>query len=81
VTNQPDQTASLAGGPIGPRAVSFLRRVRSIGGAYRLAGDADRQALPCALRAGFIVRDRKNAEVVHLTNAGAAYLDRLMRAD
>lgn len=71
----------VAGGPIGARGVSFLRRVRSVGGAYRLNGDEDRDALGHALGAGFIVRDKRNSDLVYLTHSGQAYLDRLIRAE
>ncbi|MDK1386347.1 hypothetical protein QN224_13105 [Sinorhizobium sp. 8-89] len=69
------------GGPIGPRGVNFLRRVRDAGGPYRIALNADREQLDRALCGGFVVADPRNDDLVRLTEAGAAYLDRLMRVE
>lgn len=70
-----------AEGPIGPRCIAFLRRVRAAGVHYTIISNADRAALDKALAAGFVARVGKSREDVWLTAAGAAYLDRLARVE
>lgn len=68
------------GAPIGPRGVALLRHVRSAGGGYALASNADREACGLALMAGFVRRDHVRDDIVYLTGSGQAYLDLLARA-
>ncbi|MDW9398649.1 hypothetical protein GOB45_17675 [Sinorhizobium meliloti] len=69
------------GGPIGPRCLAFLRRVRAGGGAYKLVRNADREALDRALAAGFVAWVCRSRHDVRLTARGAEYLDRLARVE
>ncbi|PND22881.1 hypothetical protein CN934_03490 [Ensifer sp. MMN_5] len=70
-----------AGGPVGPRCLAFLRRVRAGGAAYKLARNADREALDRALAAGFVAWAGRSRDDVRLTARGAEYLDRLARVE
>ncbi|OHV85935.1 hypothetical protein [Ensifer sp. LCM 4579] len=70
-----------AEGPIGPRCIAFLRRVRAAGVHYTIMNNADRAVLDKALSAGFVARVGKSREDVRLTAAGAAFLDRLARVE
>jgi hypothetical protein len=70
-----------AEGPIGPRCIAFLRRVRTAGVTYTLVSNADRSALDKALAARFVARVGRSRDDVWLTAAGAAYLDRLARVE
>lgn len=70
-----------AGGPVGPRCLAFLRRVRAGGATYKLARNADREALDRALAAGFVAWVGRSRGDVQLTATGAAYLDRLARVE
>jgi len=79
---QPARVQRIAeGGPVGPRGVAFLRRVRAACGAYRINRNVDRDALDRTLSGGFVRRDAFDRDSVQLTEAGADYLDRLMRVD
>ncbi|RVK61923.1 hypothetical protein CN162_01370 [Sinorhizobium meliloti] len=69
------------GGPVGPRCLAFLRRVRAGGATYRLARNADREALDRALAAGFAAWVGRSRDDVRLTARGAEYLDRLARVE
>jgi len=68
-------------GPVGPRGVALLRRIAAAGGSYRCERNRDRDAAGACSMAGLLVRDRRDEEVLHLTDDGARYLGRLMRAD
>ncbi|AWI57161.1 hypothetical protein [Sinorhizobium fredii] len=68
-------------GPVGPRCIAFLRRVRAGGSHYTIVNNADREAREKALSAGFIAAVGKSREDVRLTAAGATYLDRLARVE
>ncbi|WP_224393489.1 hypothetical protein [Ensifer adhaerens] len=68
------------GGPIGPRGVAFLRRVREARGVYRITLNADREVLDRAIDGGFVSVDAGDRDAVNLTEVGVAYLDHLMRA-
>ncbi|MQW00016.1 hypothetical protein GHK46_22595 [Sinorhizobium medicae] len=70
-----------AGGPVGPRCIAFLRRVRASGVAYTLVRNVDRDAVIKALAAGFIAWLGRSRDVVRLTARGAEYLDRLARVE
>lgn len=79
---QPVRVPRIAeGGPVGPRGVAFLRRVRAARGAYRINRNVDRDALDRTLSGGFVRRSNVDHDAVFLTDAGAAYLDRLMRVE
>ncbi|MGV1867195.1 MULTISPECIES: hypothetical protein [unclassified Rhizobium] len=66
------------GKPVGPRGISFLRRVFLAGGTYRLSTNADRDAIGRALSAGFIVSVGRHH--VQLTEAGEKFLHRMRSA-
>lgn len=70
----------LPADPVGPRAIALMRRVRAEGGRYRCQRNADREAAGRCEMAGYIRRDRRDEEVLHLTDAGMAHLDKLVRA-
>jgi hypothetical protein len=70
-----------AGGPVGPRCLAFLRRVRAGGTTYKLVRNADREALERALAAGFVAWIGRSRDDVRLTARGAEYLDRLARVE
>ena len=70
-----------AGGPVGPRCLAFPRRVRAGGATYKLARNADREALERALTAGFVAWVGRSRDDVRLTARGADYLDRLARVE
>ncbi|RVQ01997.1 hypothetical protein [Sinorhizobium meliloti] len=74
-------TCWTAGGPIGPRCLAFLRRVRAGGATYKLVRNADRDALDRALAAGFVAWVGCSRVDVRLTASGAEYLDRLARVE
>lgn len=73
-------TGRLLSGAIGPRGLALLRRIRAAGGSYRCERDADREVSGRCAAAGYIVVDRGDADLVMITDAGAAFLDQLMRA-
>ena len=66
--------------PVGPRGVALLRRIRAAGGTYRCERNRDRDAAGRCALAGYILRDSRDDDLLHLTEAGLAHLDRLMRA-
>lgn len=66
--------------PIGPRAIGLLRRIRAAGGTYRCERNRDRDAAGRCVMAGYVRCDARDGELLHLTDAGALHLDRLMRA-
>lgn len=66
--------------PVGPRAVALLRRVREAGGAYRCVRNVDRDAAGRCETVGYVKRDRRDEELLYLTEEGHAHLERLMRA-
>lgn len=66
--------------PVGPRGVALLRRLREAGGAYRCERNRDRDAAGRCETVGYIRRDARDEELLHLTQDGVAHLDRLMRA-
>ncbi|MBD9372095.1 hypothetical protein IB238_05555 [Rhizobium sp. ARZ01] len=71
--------AYIPPGPIGLRGVALLRRVRAADGPYRCERNADAIAWRC-IEAGMVRLDSRDDDVLHLTEKGRAYLDRLMRA-
>ncbi|AEG53587.1 hypothetical protein CN138_31745 [Sinorhizobium meliloti] len=73
-------TCWTAGGPVGPRCIAFLRRVRGRD-AYTLIRNADLEAVVKALAAGFLAWVGPSRDDVRLTERGAAYLDRLARVE
>lgn len=73
-------TGRLLSGAIGPRGFALLRRIRAAGGTYRCERAADREVSGRCAAAGYIVVDRGDADLFMLTDAGAAFLDQLMRA-
>lgn len=79
-TPRPNHQTISEGAAVGPRGIALMRRVKMARGAYRLDGNRDREALGRVLVAGFLTRDPKDGETVHLTETGRAYLDRLVRA-
>ncbi|MDX1000503.1 hypothetical protein CN176_24775 [Sinorhizobium medicae] len=70
-----------ASGPVGPRCIALLRRVRASGDAYTLVRNVDRDAVVKALSAGFVAWVGRSRDVVRLTATGAEYLDRLARVE
>lgn len=66
------------GAPIGPRGIAFLHRVSLALGPYRLATNADRDAIERALGRGLVVRD--GPACVRLTDAGRDFLHRMRSA-
>lgn len=74
-------TCWTAGGPVGPRCLAFLRRVRAGGAAYKLVRNTDREAVERALAAGFVAWIGRSRDDVRLTARGAEYLDRLARVE
>lgn len=74
------RAAALPFDPIGPRAIGLLRNIRAAGGTYRCARNRDRDAAGRCVMAGYVRRDARDDELLHLTDAGRAHLDRLMRA-
>ncbi|MFC3071506.1 hypothetical protein [Shinella pollutisoli] len=66
--------------PLGPRGVALLRRIRFAGGSWRCERNRDRDAAGACEMLGYVCRDRRDEELLLLTDAGAAHLDRLMRA-
>ncbi|MDX0354510.1 hypothetical protein GOC51_04700 [Sinorhizobium meliloti] len=74
-------TCWTVGGPVGPRCLAFLRRVRAGGATYKLVRNADREAVDRALAAGFVAWAGRSRDDVRLTARGAEYLDRLARVE
>ncbi|RVM91484.1 hypothetical protein [Sinorhizobium meliloti] len=74
-------TCWTASGPVGPRCIAFMRRVRAGGDAYTLVRNADREAVVTARAAGFVAWVGQGRNDVRLTARGAAYLDQLARAE
>ncbi|RVK16241.1 hypothetical protein CN138_10575 [Sinorhizobium meliloti] len=74
-------TCWTAGGPVGPRCLAFLRRVRAGGATYKLVRNADREAVERALAAGFVAWSGRSRDDVRLTARGADYLDRMARVE
>ncbi|MDX0849203.1 hypothetical protein GOD74_12355 [Sinorhizobium medicae] len=70
-----------ASGPVGPRCIALLRRVRASGDAYTLVRNVDRDAVVKALGAGFVAWVGRSRDNVRLTARGAEYLDRLARVE
>ncbi|MQU72358.1 hypothetical protein [Sinorhizobium meliloti] len=68
-------------GPVGPRCIAFMRRVRAGGTSYTLVRNADREAVAKALGAGFVAWVGQSRDDVRLTARGAAYLDQLARVE
>lgn len=66
--------------PAGPRGVALLRRVREAGGTYKCERNRDRDAAGRCELLGYVRRDTRDEELLHLTHDGLAHLDRLMRA-
>lgn len=71
--------AVIPPGPVGLRGVALLRRIRAADGPYRSERNADAIAWRC-LEAGMLRLDTRDEDVLHLTDKGRAYLERLMRA-
>jgi hypothetical protein len=67
-------------GPIGVRGIALLRRVRAANGPYPCDRNADEEVAWRCVEAGFLVRDRRDDGVLHLTDAGRKKLDDIMRA-
>ncbi|MDX0178648.1 hypothetical protein [Sinorhizobium meliloti] len=67
-----------ASGPVGPRCIALLRRVRASGDACTLVRNVDRDAVVKALAAGFVAWVGRSRDDVRLT---AEYLDRLARVE
>ncbi|MQW68652.1 hypothetical protein GHK50_10105 [Sinorhizobium medicae] len=74
-------TSWTTGGPVGPRCLAFLRRVRAGGAVYKLLRNADCEALDKALASGFVAWAGRSCDDVRLTARGAEYLDRLARVE
>lgn len=72
--------ATAPPGPIGLRGVALLRRVRDAAGPYRCERNADHAVAWRCIEAGMVRLNRRDDDVLHLTENGRAYLDRLMRA-
>lgn len=70
-----------ASGPVGPRCIALLRRVRASGDKYTLVRNVDRDAVVKALAAGFVAWVGRSRDDVRLTARGADYLDRLARVE
>jgi len=70
----------LPGDAVGPRGVALLRRVHAAGGSYRCERNADRDAIGRCARNGCLLIDPRDRDILYITDAGVAFLDRLMRA-
>lgn len=68
-------------GPVGPRCIALLRRVRAGGARYTILNNADREALEKALSVGFVATVGRSRDDVRLTTSGVSYLDRLARVE
>jgi hypothetical protein len=55
--------------------------VRAAGATYKLARNADREAVETALAADFVAWIGRSRDDVRLTARGAEYLDRLARVE
>lgn len=73
-------TGRMPSGAVGSRGAALLRMNRAAGGTYRCQRDADREVSGRCVAAGYIVVDRGDADFFMITDAGAAFLDQLMRA-
>lgn len=73
-------TGRLLSGAVGPRGVALLRRIRAAGGAYRCERNADRDAAERCAVARYLHIDRRDKDLLHITDDGVAFLDSLMRA-
>ncbi len=67
---------------IGPRALSFLRRVaHEGGGSLRVTKNSEREAAEACFGAGYLAADRRDDALYHITTKGAAFLNRLARVE
>ncbi|MBZ5760259.1 hypothetical protein LAV84_06820 [Rhizobium sp. VS19-DR104.2] len=85
MNTRPLRTAATAATPlttaVGLRGIAFLHRVSAGSPSYRIAKNADRDAIGRALQAGHVKRLQPGGDLVVLTEAGRAFLDKLMRCE
>lgn len=70
----------LTAGSIGPRGISLLRTIRAAGGTYRCERNADRDAVGRCAAGGLVHVEPRDRDILHITDDGIAFLDRLVRA-
>ncbi len=73
-------SGKLTAGSIGPRGIALLRTIRASGGTYRCERNADRDAVGRCAAGGYVHVEPRDRDILHITDDGIAFLDRLVRA-